>query len=315
MFNLDQKISEWRRQMLAAGIKTPAPLEELEIHLREEIEPHIKSGLNEAEAFQAAVEKIGQAHLLQKEFKKVEKDHKIIRAITFLGWLAASCISLDCILGLVLNGRFGGIPLKWNPGLIADILGVLLAATAIWFLAKDHKIIRAIMLGIGWLAAGNILLYGVVGWDFDWNFFNFSPKWNRGFIYDMLGILVSLAAIWFLAKASRDKTSRAVSLLVCVLLAAGAVSGLPSEKIPTAEREQALVSKIGPQSTTGQVIGGIVEIQIVRAFSRSEPSPLWFRGGVALLLCVPSVFWVWWTWRDLARKRRVTHGDQLILSN
>ena len=252
MFNLDQTIAEWRRQMLAAGIKTPVPLEELEIHLRDEIERHEEAGLNESQAFHAAVEKIGQAHLLQKEFKKVE---------------------------------------------------------------KDHKIIRAIMLGIGWLAAGNILLYGVVGWDFDWNFFNFSPKWNRGFIYDMSGILVSLAAIWFLAKASRDKTNRAVSLLVCVLLAAGAVSGLPPEKTTTAEREQAVVSKIGPQSTTGQVIGGIVEIQIVRAFSRSEPSPLWFRGGLALLLCVPSVFWVWWTFRRLVQKRSPTHGNQPICSN
>jgi len=37
MFSLEKSISEWRRQMLAAGIKTPVPLEELEIHLREEI--------------------------------------------------------------------------------------------------------------------------------------------------------------------------------------------------------------------------------------------------------------------------------------
>jgi hypothetical protein len=32
--------------MLAAGIETPLPLEELEIHLREEIERQVKSGLN-----------------------------------------------------------------------------------------------------------------------------------------------------------------------------------------------------------------------------------------------------------------------------
>ena len=38
MFDLEQSIADWRRQMLAAGIKTPVPLEELESHLREEIE-------------------------------------------------------------------------------------------------------------------------------------------------------------------------------------------------------------------------------------------------------------------------------------
>jgi hypothetical protein len=38
MFNLEQAIATWRRQMLAAGLKSPVPLEELESHLREEME-------------------------------------------------------------------------------------------------------------------------------------------------------------------------------------------------------------------------------------------------------------------------------------
>src|ERR1700689_4723551 len=60
MFNLEKSISEWRKQMLAAGIKTPVPLEELEIHLREEIELQLKLGLRELEAFNFAAEKIGR---------------------------------------------------------------------------------------------------------------------------------------------------------------------------------------------------------------------------------------------------------------
>jgi hypothetical protein len=54
MFNLEQAISEWRRQMLAAGIKTPVPLEELELHLREEIERQIQSGASKQQAFAMA---------------------------------------------------------------------------------------------------------------------------------------------------------------------------------------------------------------------------------------------------------------------
>jgi cation transport ATPase len=73
MFYLEQAILEWRRQMLAAGIKTPVPLEELDSHLREEIEQQMKSGLSEQEIFDSAVQKIGQAHMIQNEFKKVEK--------------------------------------------------------------------------------------------------------------------------------------------------------------------------------------------------------------------------------------------------
>ena len=42
MLDLEQSIAEWRRQMLAAGLKTPVPLEELESHLRDEIEQQTK---------------------------------------------------------------------------------------------------------------------------------------------------------------------------------------------------------------------------------------------------------------------------------
>ena len=70
MFDLEQAIADWRKQMLAAGIETPAPLEELEIHLREEIERRVESGLNEQMAFEIAAEQIGCATLLRREFIK-----------------------------------------------------------------------------------------------------------------------------------------------------------------------------------------------------------------------------------------------------
>ena len=70
MFDLEQKISEWRKQMLAAGIKTPAPLDELEIHLREDVEQQKRAGLSEPQAFEAAIQRIGQAGPLKSEFAK-----------------------------------------------------------------------------------------------------------------------------------------------------------------------------------------------------------------------------------------------------
>jgi hypothetical protein len=72
MFNLEPSIANWRRQMLAAGINTPVPLEELESHLRDEIARQTESGLSEAEAFQSAVQEIGSAHTVRNEFEKVE---------------------------------------------------------------------------------------------------------------------------------------------------------------------------------------------------------------------------------------------------
>ena len=70
MFNLEEKISAWRKQMLAAGIKTPVPLEELEIHLRADIEWQIKSGANDVAAYNFAVQKMGQPASLESEFAK-----------------------------------------------------------------------------------------------------------------------------------------------------------------------------------------------------------------------------------------------------
>src|SRR5216683_2850215 len=63
MFNLDESISEWRRQMLAAGIKTPVPLNELENHLRDDVEQQMRSGLSAQQAFEAAVQGIGHPAL------------------------------------------------------------------------------------------------------------------------------------------------------------------------------------------------------------------------------------------------------------
>ncbi len=51
---------------------TPVPLEELEIHLLDEIERQRKSGQGEAEAFATAVQKIGLAPAVQNEFAKAE---------------------------------------------------------------------------------------------------------------------------------------------------------------------------------------------------------------------------------------------------
>lgn len=70
MFDLEQSIAEWRRQMLAAGIQTPVPLQELEIHLRENIEQQMQSGTNEQQAFAIAALQIGQADVLKTEFVK-----------------------------------------------------------------------------------------------------------------------------------------------------------------------------------------------------------------------------------------------------
>ena len=74
--------------MLAAGIKTPVPLEELEIHLREEIERQMKSGLNEQTAFEISIRQIGQPKVLNSEFKKSERTFMKRTLIILIGIFA-----------------------------------------------------------------------------------------------------------------------------------------------------------------------------------------------------------------------------------
>jgi hypothetical protein len=71
MFNLEQAIAQWRRQMIACGINGLDVLDELEWHLREEVERQMQSGMSAEQAFKVSVQRIGQAGSLKSEFAKV----------------------------------------------------------------------------------------------------------------------------------------------------------------------------------------------------------------------------------------------------
>jgi hypothetical protein len=94
MFDLEQSIAEGRNQMLAAGIKALVPLEELENHLREEIERQIKSGLDAQQAFENSARTIGRATDLKSEFRKIH-DSRASNRILALFWFAGCLWSFD----------------------------------------------------------------------------------------------------------------------------------------------------------------------------------------------------------------------------
>lgn len=85
MFNLEQAISEWRQQMLAAGIKLPVLLGELEGHLREEFERQMQAGTNGRNAFEIAAQQIGEAGKIKAEFGKIDADG-VSRPCAWIAW-------------------------------------------------------------------------------------------------------------------------------------------------------------------------------------------------------------------------------------
>ena len=201
MFDLEQSIADWRQQMLAAGIKTPVPLEELEIHLREEIERQMKSGLSGQEAFEISIRQIGQPKRLNNEFKKSERKYMKRNAIILLG---------------VFNVLFG--PAVFLPALAKyNREGV-----------SDSDVVVSMMMGIIFTLVGvGMTVYGLMlktefkkaGGLLDWLGENKSVRTNR-----ILGALWAAYCSWMLL-------SIAPLILVCVYapsfsLAASVISGI-----------------------------------------------------------------------------------------
>jgi hypothetical protein len=70
MFDLERSIADWRAWMKADGIKAPRVLDELESHLRDDVQARMTLGSEGREAFEAAVQQIGLAAALRSEFMK-----------------------------------------------------------------------------------------------------------------------------------------------------------------------------------------------------------------------------------------------------
>jgi hypothetical protein len=99
MFNLDHAVEKWRERMFAAGIIKSTSLDELESHLRDHIARLTREGKGVEDAFDAAIQKIGQIDVLKKEFAKAEgfrdwlehRNFKSSHRVLAVLWMAASC--------------------------------------------------------------------------------------------------------------------------------------------------------------------------------------------------------------------------------
>lgn len=70
MFDLEYAITEWRQQLSAGGIASPEVLDELESHLRDDVQQQLSCGVRDAQAFQNAIQHVGQPAALKSEFAK-----------------------------------------------------------------------------------------------------------------------------------------------------------------------------------------------------------------------------------------------------
>lgn len=136
MFDLEKAIADWRKQMLAAGINAPVPLDELESHLREEIDRQRCPGMGEEQVFDCAAKTVGPAAALKNEFQKVERSWPL------------TLVNLAGIAFLVIAGFFSLMiaPKLFHhaAGIVPRFLALALVAVTVLSWRYGYKILPSI---------------------------------------------------------------------------------------------------------------------------------------------------------------------------
>ena len=218
MFNLEHSIAGWRRQMLAAGIKAPVPLEELEAHLREEIERQTESGLSAAGAFPAAVHKIGAAQEIQCEFRKVEAA-KEDRQWQLVQIMLVAVTVLSPILCAIAAFSKHGVASEMTPGQLISILATAISLPLLAWggrlsyrlfpVIQTKRIREAIHLAYGlpiifwWIG---FLRFILPRYDFTVGQLMVTLFWA---LFPTMGVCIGL--LWGIETAARKKTAIADS--------------------------------------------------------------------------------------------------------
>lgn len=156
MPDIEQQITEWRNRMLAAGVEAPSPLDELENHLREDIEQLTRSGLRLQRAFDCAVERMGPEKAIQREFKKTEATRNILqqglKALIGLA-LVAAIVGLNVLLKDELNTAF-----LIDVGIVSLVLPFMGTTLASKDGGKPNLRQRDIWAGQLLIAAGGLMI-------------------------------------------------------------------------------------------------------------------------------------------------------------
>src|ERR1700720_3461007 len=136
MFDLEKAIGDWRRQMLAAGIKVPEPLGGLESHLRDDVERQVSAGTTAQQAFGAAVQRIGEAAALKAEFASAE----FALGARLVQLMGIACVSIACAFSVWIAANL----FQHGVSLTAKVLGLAGAALTVLSCRHGHRFLPAI---------------------------------------------------------------------------------------------------------------------------------------------------------------------------
>ena len=143
MHNLDNDIAGWRQQMFAAGIKSAEVLDELESHLRDDIERRIRAGADAARVFRVAVAQFGPPKSLKAEFEKVQnKERKFMkRGLIISAGVIGIMVGMALVMPAVAQYRHEGAMKNEEPWLF--LFGCLLTLAGVAAAIRSLKRARA----------------------------------------------------------------------------------------------------------------------------------------------------------------------------
>jgi hypothetical protein len=118
MNSLDMEIAQWRQQMLAVGIKRADVLDELESHLREDVERRIRSGTDEARALRTSIQQLGRPSSLKTEFEKENTKRKYMkRSLITSAGIVGILVGMALVMPAVAQYRHEGAMRNGEPWL------------------------------------------------------------------------------------------------------------------------------------------------------------------------------------------------------
>jgi len=124
MFDLEAALKAWRNNLSAKGLANGSTLDELESHLRDEVEAQVLTGLSTEAAFRLAIARLGEAPVLQQEFSKLSTD----KAPALATILRIACLVAAPVM--FLEGAWSLWQASLNPSLLIPGLIALCMVTA-----------------------------------------------------------------------------------------------------------------------------------------------------------------------------------------
>jgi len=104
MRDLEKQIADWRRTMAKAADRRRELLDELETHLREEVERLVRSGIPPDKAFEMALSKLGAPSAVAMEYDKLTANRRIWWPVKVVRGYAVAAVLLMALFLFKMDG-------------------------------------------------------------------------------------------------------------------------------------------------------------------------------------------------------------------